>query len=34
MGYITLNDLLQIGIFLVSFTAMILSIISFFGKKK
>ena len=34
MGYITLNDLLQIGIFLVSFTAMIFSIISFFQKKK
>ena len=34
MSYITLNDLLQIGIFLVSFTAMIFSIISFFQKKK
>ena len=34
MGYIALNDLLQIGIFLVSFTAMIFSIISFFQKKK
>ena len=34
MSYITLNDLLQIGIFLVGFTAMIFSIISFFQKKK
>ena len=30
MNYITLSDLIQIGIFLAAFTVMIFSIISFF----
>ncbi len=34
MEYITLNDLVQIGIFLTGFTMMIIRIISFFHKKK
>ena len=34
MEFVSLNDLLQIGIFLVGYTALIFSIVSFFQKKK
>lgn len=34
MNYITLSELVQIGMFLTAFTVMIFSIISFFLKKK
>lgn len=34
MEYITLNDLTQIGIFLVAFAAFIVKAVSFFYKKK
>jgi len=32
--YITLNDLVQVGVFLCAYTTLLLAIGTFFGKKK